>query len=224
MKYKLTTTIEVNNVTLYQIQALKDFGDIKAGDVGGWIETESNLSHDDNAWVYGNARVSGNAWVYGDASVSGNAHVSGNAWVSVNASVYGNAKIAQKQHIAFNRVINNLTNKDNILENIEAQTGLKSFNNEIYCYKHVRADLSSLHDANFKYVIGDYVSVDDVDLDETKSCTNGLHVSNAQYWNCMSGEKILFCKVSVDDIIAVQEGKIRCKRLFVIGVCDGIVF
>ena len=40
---------------------------INVGDVGGWIEKESNLSG--NAWVYGNARV------YGDAEVSGNARV-----------------------------------------------------------------------------------------------------------------------------------------------------
>ena len=203
---------------MHQIQALKNFGDVKAGDLGGWIEKESNLSH------YGNAWVSDNAKVFGDARVFGDAQVFGDTWVYGDAVVSGNAIIAQNQHIGFNRVINDLTDRANILENIEAQTGLKSVNNEIYCYKHVREDLSSLHDANFKYAIGDYVSVDDVDLDPTKSCANGLHVSNAQYWNGKDGTKILFCKVSVDDVIAVQEGKIRCKRLFVIGVCDGLVF
>jgi carbonic anhydrase/acetyltransferase-like protein (isoleucine patch superfamily) len=255
MKYKLThNTKIVDGITLYQIQAIKDFGDVKAGDVGGWIETECNLSHYGAAWVSGNAHVSGtaqvsgnawvfdtarvsgtacvsgNAWVYGtarvsgDAQVSGTARVSGNAHVSDNAQVSGNAIIAQNQRIRFNRVINDLTDRANMLENIEAQTGLKSFNNEIYCYKHVSENLSSLHDANFKYVVGDYVSVYNVDLDPTKSCTTGLHVSNAQYWNGKDATKILFCKVSLDDIIAVQEGKIRCKRLFVIGVCDGLVF
>ena len=35
MKYKLTkNTKKVNGITLYQIQALKDFGDIKKGDLG----------------------------------------------------------------------------------------------------------------------------------------------------------------------------------------------
>ena len=45
--------------TLHRIRAVRDFGDVKAGDLGGWIETESNLSNDGNAWVYGDARVSG---------------------------------------------------------------------------------------------------------------------------------------------------------------------
>ena len=192
--------------------------------VSGYAQVSGTAHVSGYAQVSGDAQVSGTALVYGNAWVYGDAHIFGTAQVSGDARVSGDAIIAQNQHIRFNRVINDLTDRANMLENIEAQTGLKSFNNEIYCYKHVRADLSSLHDVNFKYVIGDYVSVDDVDLDETKSCTNGLHVSNAQYWNDKSGEKILFCKVSVDDIIAVQDGKIRCKRLFVIGVCDGIVF
>lgn len=67
--------------TLHRIRAVRDFGDVKAGDLGGWIEKESNLSNDGNAWVYGDARVSGNAEVYGDAWVYGNAWVSGNALV-----------------------------------------------------------------------------------------------------------------------------------------------
>lgn len=44
-KYELTdNTIEYNEKTLYQIKALKDFVDVKAGDLGGYIEKESNLS------------------------------------------------------------------------------------------------------------------------------------------------------------------------------------
>ena len=58
---------------------------VDVGDVGGWIEKESNLS--DDAWVYGDARVSGNAEVSGDARVYGDALVSGNAEVSGNAQV-----------------------------------------------------------------------------------------------------------------------------------------
>lgn len=40
---------------------------VEKGELGGFIEKEDNLSHDDNAWVYGNAQVSGNAWVSGNA-------------------------------------------------------------------------------------------------------------------------------------------------------------
>ena len=91
-KYKLTDeTINLNGVTLYRIEALKDFGEIKKGDKGGFIESENNLAHEGNAWVSDNARVYGDACVFDNAQVYGNAFVSGYAQVYGNAFVYGNA-------------------------------------------------------------------------------------------------------------------------------------
>lgn len=99
-KYEFTgETKAFNGTTLHRIRALKDFGDVDAGDLGGWIEKEENLSHDggcwvfDNAWVFGNAQVSGDAWVSDDARVSGNAQASGYARVFGNARVAGDAEI-----------------------------------------------------------------------------------------------------------------------------------
>ena len=80
-------------VVLRRIRAVTAFGVVKAGDIGGWIEKEENLSHDGSAWVYGDARVYGNARVYGDARVYGNAKVYGDAWVYGNAKVCGNAEV-----------------------------------------------------------------------------------------------------------------------------------
>ena len=85
-KYELmlNKSIEFLGKKLFRIKALVDIErwDVKAGDEGGYIEAEKNLSHDCDAWVYGDARVYGNAEVYGDAEVSGNARVSGDARVS----------------------------------------------------------------------------------------------------------------------------------------------
>ena len=89
-KYELLKDPIIN---LYRIRALKDFSDIKAGTLGGYVENEDNLSHDGNAWIYGNARVCGNAEVYGNAKVCDYAIVYGNAWVYGNAEVCGNAKV-----------------------------------------------------------------------------------------------------------------------------------
>ena len=59
-------------ITLKRIRAAVEFKlkcgiVIAKGELGGWIEKESNLSGD--AWVSGDARVYGNAWVSGDAKV-----------------------------------------------------------------------------------------------------------------------------------------------------------
>ena len=89
-KFELTTE-SITNVAgkkIFRIKALVEFGNVKAGELGGYVEKEGNVSQDGNAWV------SGNAWVYGDARVSGDAKVSGNVEVSGNAKVYGNAKVS----------------------------------------------------------------------------------------------------------------------------------
>lgn len=80
-KYELLKddTKEISGRTLYRIKALRDFGDVEKGDLGGYIGSENNLSHCGNAWVYGNAEVYGNAMVCGDAWVHGNAEVRGDA-------------------------------------------------------------------------------------------------------------------------------------------------
>ena len=77
-KYELTDeTKEIGGVTLHRIRALMDISryGVRAGDVGGWIEAESNLSQYGNAWVSDDARVYGGALVNGNAEVSGNAEV-----------------------------------------------------------------------------------------------------------------------------------------------------
>lgn len=57
-KFRLTNeTINFNGVTLYRIEALRDFSDIKVGDKGGYIEKEGNLSQCGDAWVYGDAVI-----------------------------------------------------------------------------------------------------------------------------------------------------------------------
>ena len=91
-KYKLTEeTLEIDGHVLNRIIALRDFGEVKKGDIGGWIEGQENLSHYDDCWVCGEAEVYGNAIVCGDAKVYGNAEVYGDATVYGNAEVYGNA-------------------------------------------------------------------------------------------------------------------------------------
>lgn len=70
-KYRLLEddTITVGGRTLYRIEALRDFANVKKGDKGGYVEKEDNLSHNGNCWVYGKAWVSGDTWVSGDCQI-----------------------------------------------------------------------------------------------------------------------------------------------------------
>ena len=105
-KYELTTeTIQFAGFTLHRIKALKDFGSVKAGELGGWIESEENLSQADNAWVYNNAKVFDKARVYGDAAVSDDATVCGYAAVSDSARVYDNAEVSDYVEVFENAIV-----------------------------------------------------------------------------------------------------------------------
>jgi len=87
MKYKLTDETKViGGTTLHRIKAIKTFGDVTEGDLGGWVETEYNLAQYGKSWVYGDAKVYGTARVSGNAKVCGNIWVCGDAWVSGDTS------------------------------------------------------------------------------------------------------------------------------------------
>ena len=116
-KYSLTkTTKEWCGITLFEIKAEMSFGNVEKGELGGYIEKESNLSQENDAWVSGDAEVFDNAMVYGDAEVYGNAEVYGDARVSGNARVYGELKLLagyffgvryQKEEIKFKELDEN---------------------------------------------------------------------------------------------------------------------
>ena len=115
-KYEMTSNYKIFlEKKLFQIRALVDLcNGVKAGELGGYIEKEENLSQSDNAWVGGNARVTGdacvtdnayvtdNAWVGGNALVTGDAYVTDNARVSGNALVGGNAYVTDNANINSN--------------------------------------------------------------------------------------------------------------------------
>lgn len=106
-KYEMTEETRVPdnmNCTLHRIRALRDiwFGNkcVRAGDLGGFIEEEGNLSHYKTSWVADNAMVYDGAEVCSDAYVSGNAKVYGHSVVTGKARVYDNAKVSDHAKIS----------------------------------------------------------------------------------------------------------------------------
>lgn len=96
-----TPTIEggISRTILHRIRALKDFSSIKNGDLGGWVETEDNLSQEDNCWISDNARISDDAVIFGNARVSNDvvirdkAMISGYTRLSGNLIVFGDTQL-----------------------------------------------------------------------------------------------------------------------------------
>lgn len=110
LKYELMehSKINLNGKTLYRIRALRDFGFVKTNEIGGYIEKESNLSHDGNCWVYDNSKVYDNAKVFGDVRLYINTKVYGDAEVYDKALLYGGVIVNDKA-----KVFNNAKLYDN---------------------------------------------------------------------------------------------------------------
>ena len=103
MKYKITD-IEMSwhDHILHRIESLKDFTlingkEIRKGDLGGWVESENNLSQEGLCWIYDeckmyeNARRSGNSIGYGNSLQFGNSQQYGDSLQSENSRQYGNS-------------------------------------------------------------------------------------------------------------------------------------
>ena len=97
-------TVWLGTLKAHRIRALRDFGDVKEGDLGGYVESYMNLSHFGTAWIYpfasawNQARVMGNAKVKGTSRLSDFAHVGGDAEVTDTVlrgevTVEGNAEV-----------------------------------------------------------------------------------------------------------------------------------
>jgi len=87
---------------LWQLKALRDIPEygVRAGDLGGFVESEDNLSHKGSCWVIDSARVCGGARVIDSAIVTGRAWVSGKEQVWGEAQVGGEASIKGTQNIS----------------------------------------------------------------------------------------------------------------------------
>lgn len=108
-KYELFGKSDENG--WYRIRALRDFGDVKKGDVGGFVGGEKNLSQDGDCWIYGDAAVFGNAMVSEHAKVLDNARVyeeaiiTNYARVCGNAFVYGNTEVCNFACVCGNAIV-----------------------------------------------------------------------------------------------------------------------
>lgn len=99
-KFELTTKISFNGRTLYRIRALKDFGVVKKGNLGGYVEKEANLSQTGNSWIFDDAKVMDDAIIKDDAALHHNATVYDKAIVSGSASINENATLRDKATVS----------------------------------------------------------------------------------------------------------------------------
>ncbi len=136
-KYKIRTDISkrIGPFTVYRIEALRDFDSIKKGELGGWIEKETNLSQRGTCWVYNEAAVFQDAMIADSAMIGGHANVYGYAHVLDNAIVTGHSRVYDNAFLE-NDVI--ITNYAIVCGNARMSNNAQIYNNvEIFGSAHI---------------------------------------------------------------------------------------
>lgn len=92
-KYEITDIAHEEYPFLHRVRALRDVGlDVKAGDLGGFVERERNLSQENNAWIYDDAIAAGSAIVDQDSQLRDWAVACESAYISQGSVMTQNAR------------------------------------------------------------------------------------------------------------------------------------
>ena len=96
LKYRIdhTQKRKVENSVVYRIVALKNFADVKEGDVGGWVGSTLNLSQVGKCWIYDDAVSYQGAKLHSDAALWDTAVLKGDAWLDYTIIVKDKAIIS----------------------------------------------------------------------------------------------------------------------------------
>lgn len=91
-KYEITNIAHSKYPWLHRIRALAPVNEeVKAGDLGGYVQTEDNLSQKDSCWIYDQAVCCEDAMVCKDARMYDGAMARGSALVSGDARMFERA-------------------------------------------------------------------------------------------------------------------------------------
>ena len=101
-KYEITEIAHEKYPFLHRIRALRDIGsEVKAGALGGFVESEDNLSFrpGDDAWIFDDAIACNDAYVDKGSYLRGNAIACGHAYVSRGTLLAGHARVEDDAYI-----------------------------------------------------------------------------------------------------------------------------
>ena len=210
------------------------------------IVKDSAIIHD-NVCIKDNAVIEGHAIIYDNAvigeyanikdkvKIEGNPEILGITIIKDNVIVSGNSKIYDKAILSENiRVENAIIYgnailkygrftgdiRENLVNYIACSLNILPINGKYILYKRVfktetKGIYRSYYDPKFIYKDNEIIEVENYDDDFRNSCSSGIHCSTPFYWK--KGDTIIAVEVDVKDIITCKEGKIRAKKVKVLG-------
>ena len=173
---------------IYRIRALKDFGNVKAGDIGGWVCSYNNLSQEGDCWIYDNAKCLDDARVYDNAVMCGNAVMFG------NAKMFDNAEMSDSSIICDNA---------EMCGNSKMFDNAKMFDNSIMCDNAEMCGNSKMYDTST--MCDSSTMCDNAEMfDDTEMCDNAMMFNNSK----MCGNAVMFGNAKMFDNAKMSDNSI----------------
>lgn len=190
-KYGLTAeTRSYYGHILYRIIALQDISfSVKKGDLGGFIESQENLSMSGESWIYDESIVYGKAKIVEGAIVKNNSRVTGNLRISGQCTIKG-SKIGSDKDVCYLRV-NGLL-KEDVCILIYGSTRIE---NSTIIGKNIRISESKIQRTNVK---------DEVNI--TRSDISNASISNAKINNSVIDGQV---SISGEKTVLIDHSKIE---------------
>jgi len=183
-------------------------------------EMHDSAEMHDYSKMFDNSKMLDYSRMYDNSEMYDNAKIFNFSKASGNVKLIGNAKLYANAHVKFGVLSKDI--QEDMVQYIACSLNVYPVNGKYILYKRVNKDkdgaYASLHDSNLIYRDGEIAEVKNLNLDFAASCAPGIHVSTPFYWN--EGDTLIAVEVEVEDIITCMEGKIRCKKVKVIGEVD----
>jgi len=240
LKYELIEHNEgplYTGLLIYRVKALRDFADVKAGDIGGYVNGPDNLSQNGNCWVYDNgklydnSKVSCNAQVRHNATMMSNARISdnvkllNNARISNNAKIYGNVVIKDDAIIMENAILNHdvvvsghslVSGNASIYNNVTI-SGAVSIKDCVQIFGNAKISGSAMVRGNSivngNAVISHYMLIGFgfVNIDLTASLSDSIRCQTGLAINPITNTIICYKRVRKDTLISFYEDRFAYK-------------
>ena len=101
-KYEITDISHEKYPFLHRIRALRDIGkEVKAGDLGGFVEREDNLSFEpgDDAWAFDDSIIAGDGYVDKNTVLQVRAVVCDHGYASHGSTLFGDVRVEDDAYI-----------------------------------------------------------------------------------------------------------------------------
>jgi len=166
MKYRLIK-LESNDPMYkkglkFRIKALKSFGSVEKGDIGGYVTSEKNLSQDGNCWVFDKAEMHNKSRLFDDAKMYDESKMYNESKMLNFAEMYDNAEMHNESEMHNNsRMCKNAALFDNakmydcteISENSELRSNVELHSDTKR--KNITLDIPRYIGMNYHRSIGD---------------------------------------------------------------------